>query len=767
MARPVDLPKSSRFVVLAAMCVVVAALYFAQDVLIPLALALLVSFLLTPVVNQLERWRLGRIGSVLVVVIVGLGLLVGLGYVVTGQVLNLATNLDKYTDNIVEKLRAMQPGKGGVIEDVTNTYENVQQKLDKPATTQTTQPSDVIVDEIATRTDTPRAKSEDDLANPTPAPAAATQPLSPAARAVTEAVAAIGGPWTKENPFPTAVIQPRPSATERLGAYAGVVLGPVGTAGLVVVFVIFMLLQREDLRDRMIRLVGGGQLNVTTQALDDAASRISRYLLAQAIVNGSYGVAISIGLWIIGRVFGEGQGFPNFILWGLLCAVLRFIPYIGPWIAAIFPIAVSFATFHGFGAFFATAGMFVVIELLSNNVMEPWLYGTSTGMSTVAVLVSAVFWTWLWGAVGLLLATPLTVVLVVIGKYVPQLRFLDILLGDEPVLEPPQRVYQRLLALDQEEATDISRGFLKEWSSLERVYDDVLLPALALAEQDRHKGRLDEERAQFVRQSMREMVEELGEEVEQAGARHEEEALSETIRSAAAETVAAAKTLATKIGHAIEGEGEGNGAAAGAARPRGPGERAIVPKNCVVNVVCLPAHDEADEIVSLMFAQLLAMHGYCTFAQSVTKLASEMVDAVEQHKAHAVVVSALPPGAVSYSRYLCKRLHARFPDVNMLVGLWTMRGDLQKARDRVTCIGTVRMATTLGKALDEVAQLVQPAIVAAGATDPDAMASKAADAADAATAADATAVTATRAATGAHATADAAAAAADAANRPR
>src|SRR5205814_8951170 len=239
------------------------------------------------------------------------------------------------------------------------------------------------------------------------------------------------------------------------------------------------------------------------QPLADAATRISRYRLMPSVVNGPCGIAIALGLWLI--------GVPNPFLWGLLCAILRFIPYIGPWIGASFPILLSLAEFSGMREVVLTVCLFLLVELLSNNFMEPWLYGSSTGMSTVAILIAAVFWTWLWGPIGLLLSTPLTVVLVVMGKYVPSLAFLNVLLGDEPVLERHARVYQRLLALDQEEAFELVREEIAN-SSLEDVYENVLLPALSLAEQDRHKGDLDERRQRFIRRSMRDMIDELGEE---------------------------------------------------------------------------------------------------------------------------------------------------------------------------------------------------------------------------------------------------------------
>jgi len=356
--------------------------------------------------------------------------------------------------------------------------------------------------------------------------------------------------------------------------------------------------------------------------------------------------------------------------------------------------------------------------------MEPYLYGASTGMSTVAVLVSAVFWTWLWGPVGLLMATPLTVVLVVIGKYVPQMRFLDILLGDEPVLEPPERVYQRLLAMDQEEATELLHDYLKEMD-LEQLYDEVLNPALALAEQDRHRGRLDERRQAYVHQAMRQMVDEMGD----AWRERQDRSDADAIKSAAADTVEAAKGGAAKVsespapdrvaraapkGPAANG-GNGKAAPPAAAADVAPALPPVVrvPVGCTVNVVILPAHDEADEISSLMLAQLLEFRGYCPLPVSVTKLASEMVETIGEKAAHVVAVSAMPPAAATHARYLCKRVHARFPEAKMVVGLWTAKGDLARAKDRVACEGSVYVTSTFRDALQETGQLAQPVIVAA------------------------------------------------------
>ena len=321
MARHEPVPSSTKFITLAAICVVVGALYWAQEVLIPLALAVLFTFLLTPLVRRLERFRVPRVPAVLAVVLSAFLALLVLGYVVGVQLYELANNIDQYKDNISAKVEVLKPSKGGLFEKWSRTAEEMQDKLEKPpATTQATQPAEVLASEVASRTGQARTvteKSKDVVPNP------ATQP-------------------TAENPLPVAIVEPKPSPFEQMASYLGLALGPLGTAGLVIVFALFMLLQREDLRNRLIRLVGYGRFNLTTQALDDVASRISRYLVAQAIVNGTYGVAIAIGLWVIGATAGRSDPpFPNVVLWGLLCAVLRFIPYIGPWIAAAFPIQIG------------------------------------------------------------------------------------------------------------------------------------------------------------------------------------------------------------------------------------------------------------------------------------------------------------------------------------------------------------------------------------------------------------------------------------------
>jgi len=628
----------------------VAALFFAQAVLIPLAVAILLAFLLAPVVTWLERWRMGRIVAVMLAVGTALAALGAIGWVVERQFVEVAEKLPDYRENIQNKFRRLQGAAGG---GFSKAAKGVEDTLTSMATTQpATAPS-----AMANLTTSARVAD-----NPPGAPT--LPPVSP------------------QSPLPVREYSEPATALEIGGRYLGRLLSPLATGGLIVVFVIFMLLNRRDLRDRMIRLIGHGRLNLTTQALDDAATRISRYLLMQSAINATYGVCVGLGLWIIGLSSAEGR-FPNVLLWALLAAVLRFIPYLGPFIGAAVPVVLSLAVFHSAGVFAATLCMYLAVELVMSHVLEPWLCGSSAGLSVMAILVSAVFWTWLWGPIGLLLATPLTVCVVVLGKYVPQLRFLDVILGDEQVLEPSVRVYQRLLSLDQEEAGELLHDYRKE-KGLECVYDQVMIPALAMAEKDRHTGTLDAERQTFIRQSMRDLIEELGD--------------AQRIENAAA---------------ALAEVKETSDSAASVVRPS-------IPRQPSVIVLCLPAHDEADEIVGLMLAQLLELKGQRAIAASQVSLAGELLELVQEHEAGAVCISALPPAALAHSRYLCKRLHVKFPELPTVVGLWTSKADPKKSLDRLACHGRANLVTSVGAAIAEIHQMIQPLLLQRASADPKA-----------------------------------------------
>ena len=602
---------TSRLVQIAAVIVIIFSLRYAQEVLIPIALAVLFAFLLAPMAHRLERLKLGRVPSVLIVVLLAFGILGTIGVVVGGQLRDLSSHLTQYTDSFERGIKKLQ-SHGGWLSKLSQTADRISHDMAaKPATTQS-----------------------------------ASQPASPD-KVVEVRMAPVDRP-----------------AMDMLYATFGPVLQVLATAFIVIVLCVFMLIGREDLRDRVIRLVSHGQLNVTTQAMDDAATRVSRYLLMQALINGTYGVLVSIGLYFI--------HVPSPILWGLLAGLLRFLPYVGPWIGASIPVLLSFVTL-GPGRGLATIIMYASLELVVSSVAEPYLYGSRTGVSSIAILVAAAFWSWVWGTVGLLLATPLTVLLVVVGKYVPQLEFLGVLLGDEPVFDPPTRYYQRLLASDQEEASELVEEFLKEMP-LEQVYEGVLIPALGFAHRDHFRGLLDPERAEFIRMSMKEEIEEFSE------------------RPPVEPKNPAPSAENTSLTH-----------------PNAPQPAATPRTNMVgaetVRILCLPARDEADELAGMMFAQVLERRGFKAEPVSVTALTSEMVELIGQKKADLVVISALPPSAVGHARYLCKRLRQKYPDVKLVIGLWTVKSDLEKARERINCGGNHPVVSTFSNGIHEIEQL--------------------------------------------------------------
>jgi predicted PurR-regulated permease PerM len=412
-------------------CLVTAILFLGQAFLMPLALAILIAFLLTPLVSRLQAAGLPCVPAVIAVAILAFSLIGAGTYVVATQLSDLTRSLPAYQENF--RIKVVEP-----MSRVSAGVTKIKKELDQPA--------------------------------------ASTPEKSPG-----------------EKPMPVELVSGKVSVIAVVRDILAPILAPFGTAAVVVVLVLFLLIERQDLRDRFIHLVGRRRLNVTTQAIDDAANRVSRYLGAQLIVNVTYGIPIGIGLYFI--------GIPNAALWGLLAIVLRFIPYLGPWIAASFPVLLSVAVSPGWTQPIATVALFIVIELISNNAVEPWLYGSSTGLSPTAVVVSAVFWTWLWGAGGLLLATPLTVCLAVLGKYVPQLTFLDILLGDRPPIAPESRFYQRLLAGDETELYDMVNDYADR-DALPDLFDNVILPALHLAELDLASGNLSPDEQKDVNRNL-------------------------------------------------------------------------------------------------------------------------------------------------------------------------------------------------------------------------------------------------------------------------
>lgn len=616
----------SRLIQTAAAIVVIFALRYAKEVLIPIALGVLFAFLLAPLVSRLERFKLKRVPAVLIVVLLAFTIVGSIGFIVARQLGDLETHLPQYTETLEKGIERMR-GHGGMLSRLTQTAARLNK--DMAASQPTTQ-----------------------AAAPAPTP---------------------GDPAPQERIQKVEIVLTTPPAIDLLYPTFGPVLSLLATAFIVIVLCIFMLIGREDLRDRVLRLFSQDHLNITTQAMDDAATRVSRYLLMQALMNSAYGIVVATGLFFI--------HVPNPLLWGLLAALLRFLPYVGPWLGAAIPVLLAFMTL-GSTRGFITMGMYATLELIVSSFVEPWLYGSRTGVSSVAILAAAAFWSWIWGGVGLLLSTPLTVLMVVLGKHISQLEFLHILLGDEPVFDPPTRYYQRLLASDQEEANELVEEFTRTLP-LDQVYETVMIPALGLAHRDRLRGHVDAERSEQIRTTMREQVEEFGDNPPTAP----ELPPPSPEKAASPSTTKGDKTpiSATFI-------------------PDLPRSTKISGAE-KVRILCLPARDEADEIAGMMFAQVLAGIGFTAEAVSVNALASEMIELVRSKNANLVVISALPPSAVLHARYLCKRLHQNFPEIKIVIGLWTSKADLKKAMGRISCDSSTPVVSLFSEAIREIEQL--------------------------------------------------------------
>jgi len=600
LARSTPSPGSSRFLPLIAFVLSIAALYFAREVLIPFALAVLFSFMLTPVVKGLERFRLGRVPSVGIVVLVSLLVAGAIGWVVSNQLIDVISQLPGYRENIHNKIAALQGPAGGAFKKAADNVRDLSEALTV------------------------------ELAPATPVPATPGQATTP------------GAASTPPRPVPVEVIEHPRGGIQYLRDMAAPFVQPVGTAFIVVVFTIFILMKREDVRNRLIRLVAPRQLNTMTQVLDDAAMGVSRYLLVQFSLNTVYGCLIATGLYFI--------GVPSFFLWGVLAGLLRFIPYIGPLIGGALPLLLALGVFDGWSRPILIFGFFTAVELIASQVVEPVIGGARTGISPLAILVAAVFWGALWGPAGLILSMPLTVCVVVLGRHVPQLEFLNVLLGDEPVLSPKARLYQRLLALDQQEAQSVVDAFLKDGMPID-LYDLVIIPALSMAEQDRHKGELDAAKEAFIIQSISEVIGELA-----------EYKLPEPVR-----------------------------------RSGRPGLR----------VICLPANDQADEITAAMLSQVLERAGYpvvCLPVAGSVPDAVELIGGMVPQPGDIVCISALPPFALLNARSMAKRLRQQFPDLTIMVGLWTFTLS-ERAAERFGQAFVETVVTTLGDAVNQVQRL--------------------------------------------------------------
>jgi predicted PurR-regulated permease PerM len=594
--------------------IVIAALYVGREVFVPLSVAILFSFALGPIVMLLRRWHFGRVPSVAAAMMFAILMISAVGALMGSQLAQLAENLPQYEANIAQKIQSLRgtATDTGVVSRATVILKELGNDITKPAE------------------------------------------LAPGRNATVPAARPAVG---ETKPVPVVIEDTDLDTMQIIERIVGPLLQPITTVGIVIVFVLFFLLQREDLRDRFIRLAGSHDLRRTTVALDDAAHRLSRYLLVQTAINASFGLVIGVGLWLI--------GVPNPILLGALAMLLRFVPYLGGIMAGAFAGAVAVAVDPGWSMLLWTFGLFAVVDLITGQIVEPHLYAHSTGLSAFAVIVAAVFWTWLWGPIGLLLSTPLTVCLVVLGRHVDRLEFLQVMLGNQPALAPEERFYQRILAGDPDEAAHQAERFLAE-KSLSAYYDEVAVKGLALAQFDVNRGMLDHQLRVDIKAAIDGIIDDLSD-------------YDDAVPTSAKGTDEAAASLAPAL---TEGE---------CAPEWGKGA-----------VMCIAGRGSLDEAAASMLAQLLEKHGI-----GAQVAASAAVSVASLHRLNTTGVqlaclSYLEPGGYTNARYLVRRLRRKLPAATIVVGFWTLNEDGAELSHAVAETGADLVVTSLRKAVEVV-----------------------------------------------------------------
>ncbi|WP_061024332.1 AI-2E family transporter [Bradyrhizobium sp. CCH5-F6] len=603
--------------------IIISMLYFGRDIFVPVALAILLSFVLAPLVGILQRIHVPRGLAVVSVVVVAFMLIFTMGSLLAAQLTQLAGDLPRYQSTISEKIQAFRDTKAGrgTLERASDMLKDLSKELDKPK-------------------DAPSTRS--------PGMIAGSNPSAP--------------------PVPVEVRQPDPGALESLRTLISPLIHPLATTGIIIIFVVFILIQREDLRNRFIRLAGSSDLQRTTAALDDAASRLSKLFLTQLILNGAFGVVIGTGLWFI--------GIPSAILWGILAAALRFVPYVGAVIAAAFPLALAVAIDPGWSMLLWTLALFLVVEPLVGHVVEPMVYGRSTGLSPVAVVASATFWTALWGPIGLVLATPLTICLVVLGRHVERLEFLDVMFGDRPALSPPEIFYQRMLAGDPTEAAEKAEEFLKE-RSLASYYDEVALKGLQLAQADAERNALDQERLTKIRDAVSEFAADLADQEDRPPAR-------------------SSSTTDAEASSAVEGVAEN------AANEHLPylGKETLPPDwQGEHPVLCVAGRTLIDEAAAIMLAQLSTEHGLAARVEGAASLSTTNVFRLDTTGVAIVCLVYLDAHAAAHMRYSVRRLRRKLPKATIILGCWVK--DMEPAALELLREGAKAdlVATSIGEAV--------------------------------------------------------------------
>lgn len=578
-------------VYLALATLTVVALYFGKPILMPVALATLFAFLLSPLVDGLVRLKLRQSLAVGVVVVFMFSVLGAMIWGFGSQMTALLYELPNYRQNIREKIEDLRTaGSGSALERVRQSWREIKGELKKSSSTAPT-------NTVAASTD---------------------------AEAVTNAPVEV-------EPVPVVVRTPTTTTVWQIPTTLGPLVEVLATAGLVIVLVIFMLLRKKELRNRIIIFFGYHSMPTTTRALDEAAERISRYLLMQTIINGSYGFAVGVTLYFL--------GLPYALMWGFLAALLRFIPYVGPWLGAIMPILLSLAVFPGWLHPFLVLGLILVFELISNMFMEPMLYGQTVGVSEVALITAVAFWTWIWGPIGLALATPLTVCLVVLGKYVPGLGFLPLLLGDEPVMDTPQLYYQRLIAMDDAESAEIVAQYRKDRELID-IYDDLLLPALIAARRDYLAEKLSTEHLDYI--------------------------------------VTAVGQIITNLANEYRGTAVAEYA------------------DDAQEIFGIPVEDTIDELAMSMLANVLPK-ALVLKSISAEALSGEVIDQFHERRPAVACIGAVAPGGNHESRYLLKRLQTLETPVPVVLARWGLQNE-RKLRELAQSAGLDAVATTLKEA---------------------------------------------------------------------
>lgn len=615
-------PRTSKLTEVVVVVVIVLALYFGREVLIPVTLAMLLSFVLSPLVNLLRRAWLGRIVSVLLAVLLALGIILALGTAIGTQMGQLGKRLPQYQSTIKRKIDMLQ---GATVNRLSGRIESLGHQLER--------------------------SGRQSNANRRPS---------------------FSGLESQRQPVPVVVTKPAPSALQIGETVISPMLSPLGTAGIILVVTIFALLQKEDLRDRAIRLLGSGDLQRTTRALDDAGRRLSRYFITQLAINTGFGVIVGTGLYFI--------GVPDPILWGVVGALLRFVPYVGSWIAALLPMALAAAVAPGWSMVLWTLLLYAGTELTMGQLVEPLVYGHSTGLSPIAVIIAAIFWTWMWGAVGLIISTPLTLCMVVLGRHVERFEVLDVLLGDRPALTLAESFYQRILADDPDEAEAQAEIYLKS-GSLSSYYDAVALKGLQLAARDLARNTLSAVMIEHLRTTVRELVDDLDS--------YDDVALKAAeVDERVAGTMSEEQVLPKQPPPGADLPG--NRLDAGRLPSQWQGE---------APVLCIAGRGQLDEVVAGMLAQLLGKHGLGTRVLPYEAVSRTRIGSLDTRGVAMACVLYLDLGGnPAHLRYLLMRLRKRLPREPLLIGLWPTQDpilrdpDLRRELGADYCVSSLREA---------------------------------------------------------------------------